>query len=157
MKVLFLCFLAVVAASRAPDCRTHPLLYPDDCCKDVAPAQFNFTWATTKGNVTFNVQRSWAPIGIDRFYNLLKYHYFDGQTEGVGNRNGFFRVVRNFVVQFGIAGIPTIGKTWENANIKDDPVILSNIAGTMSFATAGPNTRTTQVYINLVDNRYGTP
>ncbi len=102
--------------------------------------------------MSFVVKREWAPQGVDRFYNLLKYHYFDGSTEGFGNQNGFFRVVPGFVVQFGIAGLPGVSQAWKELNIKDDPVKISNLAGTMAFATAGPNTRTTQLFINLGDN-----
>jgi cyclophilin family peptidyl-prolyl cis-trans isomerase len=70
------------------------------------------------------------------------------------NENAFFRVVPNFVVQFGINGDPTISQKWENANITDDPVILSNVEGTLAYASAGPNTRTTQLYINTGNNTY---
>lgn len=136
-----------------PDCTNHPLLSPAACCVDRAPDVFHFTWATSKGDVSFEVQRQWSPAGVDRFYNLIKYHYFDGETEGAGNQNGFFRVVPNFVVQFGIAGVPAVSQAWQNLNIRDDPVRISNLPGTMAFADAGPNTRTTQVYINLADNR----
>lgn len=146
-----LSFLATTLAA-APDCAKHPLLYPTDCCVETAPSLFSFTWQTTKGPITFSVQRKWSPIGVDRFYNLMKNHYFDGETEGDGNQNAFFRVVPTFVVQFGIAGSPAVSRAWENLNIKDDPVVISNLIGTMAFADAGPNTRTTQVYINLGDN-----
>ena len=145
--------LAASASELSPDCSSHPLLHPAECCVDKAPEEFNFTWTTTKGNISFAVKRKWSPLGVDRFYNLIKYHYFDGQTEGSGNENAFFRVVPRFVVQFGIAGIPAVSQTWENLNIRDDPVIISNLAGTMAFADAGPNTRSTQVYINLGNNQ----
>ena len=90
------------------------------------------------------MHRSWAPRGADRFYNLVKAHFFDG-TE-------FFRVVKGFVVQFGISGYPSVSTAWQNANLKDDPVKASNTVGTITFADGGPNTRTTQVFINLANN-----
>ena len=88
--------------------------------------------------------RAWSPRGADRFYNLVKYHFFDGAA--------FFRVIQGFVVQFGISARPDVSRVWENAKIADDPVTQSNTRGMLTFATAGPNTRTTQVFINLGDN-----
>ena len=82
----------------------------------------------------------------------MYYHYFDNTTVTGDNDAAFFRVVPGFVTQFGIAGLPAISGPWQNANIKDDPVVLSNVDGTIAFATAGPNTRTTQVYINTGNN-----
>jgi peptidyl-prolyl cis-trans isomerase A (cyclophilin A) len=90
------------------------------------------------------VHRSWAPKGADRFYNLVKYGFFDNCR--------FFRVMPNFMVQYGINGDPTIQAPWRNANLQDDPVTQSNRRGTITFANAGPNTRTTQVFINFKDN-----
>ncbi len=90
------------------------------------------------------VRRKLAPKGADRFYSLVKNRYYDGVR--------FFRVVPGFVVQFGIHPNPEIAKAWQQANITDDPVAASNKRGTITFATAGPDTRTTQVFINLADN-----
>jgi peptidyl-prolyl cis-trans isomerase A (cyclophilin A) len=85
-----------------------------------------------------------APLGADRFYNLVKYGFYNG--------NGFFRVMPGFVVQFGLSPTPAINAAWENTKIKDDPVQGSNSRGTLCFATSGPNTRTTQLFINLGNN-----
>jgi peptidyl-prolyl cis-trans isomerase A (cyclophilin A) len=112
--------------------------------KDKAPAQYKVKFATTRGDFTIAVTRSWAPIGADRFYNLVKHHFFDNAS--------VFRVVPNFVAQFGISAYPAITAAWRGTDIKDDPVTQSNKKGYITFATAGPNTRTTQVFINLVDN-----
>merc|ERR1711871_495747 len=114
--------------------------------KEKSPEKFTVKTETSKGPIELDVDRSWAPKGADRFYNLVKNGYYDNDR--------FFRVVQDFVVQFGINGSPEVQKTWDSAaaNIQDDEVKQSNKAGTIVFATAGPNTRTTQVFINLVDN-----
>jgi peptidyl-prolyl cis-trans isomerase A (cyclophilin A) len=99
---------------------------------------------TTRGDFTIDVTRAWALLGADRFYNLVKHHFFDNAS--------VFRVVPNFVAQFGISAYPAVTTAWKGTDIKDDPVTQSNKKGYITFATAGPNTRTTQVFINLVDN-----
>ena len=109
-----------------------------------APAVYNAKFDTSKGAFVIEVHRDWAPRGADRFYNLVKNGFFDNAR--------FFRVIEGFMVQFGINGDPNIAGVWRNANIKDDPVKESNRRGTITFATAGPNTRTTQVFINFGDN-----
>jgi peptidyl-prolyl cis-trans isomerase A (cyclophilin A) len=109
-----------------------------------APAQFRVKFETTRGPVVIEVNRAWAPLGADRFYNLVKSGYFDNAA--------FFRVIPGFVVQFGINGDPEVSGKWQKANIKDDPVKESNHRGYLTFATAGPNTRTTQMFINLANN-----
>ena len=96
------------------------------------------------------VTRAWAPKGADRFYNLVKYGYFDG--------NRFFRVVKNFMVQFGINGDPKLNEVWREANLIDDPVTQSNKRGLVTFAKTGaPNSRSTQVFINFKDNSFLDP
>src|SRR5271157_1641643 len=105
---------------------------------------FKAKFTTTKGDFVVEVTRAWAPLGADRFYNLVRNHFYDSA--------GIFRVVPGFVTQFGIPARPEIGKAWAEAKIPDDPVGQSNLTGTITFATAGPNTRTTQVFINLADN-----
>ncbi|MEJ2083245.1 MAG: peptidylprolyl isomerase, partial [Acidobacteriota bacterium] len=109
-----------------------------------APAQFRVKFETTRGPVVIEVNRKWAPLGADRFYNLVKSGYFDNVA--------FFRVIPGFVVQFGINGDPEVSAKWQKANISDDPVKQSNHRGYLTFDTSGPNTRTTQMFINLTDN-----
>ena len=109
-----------------------------------APATYGVEFTTTKGTFVVTVHRSWAPRGADRFYNLVRAGFYTG--------NEFFRVVDGFVVQFGISGYPAVSRAWQSATIKDDAVKAPNTAGTITFADAGPNTRTTQVFINLANN-----
>jgi peptidyl-prolyl cis-trans isomerase A (cyclophilin A) len=109
-----------------------------------APAVYQAKFDTSKGTFVIEVHRDWAPQGADRFYNLVKNGFFDNAR--------FFRVIEGFMVQFGINGDPKIAAAWRDADIKDDPVKQSNERGTITFATAGPNTRTTQVFINFADN-----
>jgi peptidyl-prolyl cis-trans isomerase A (cyclophilin A) len=135
------------ATSKAPAARAS-LLNPASL-RATAPATFKAHFTTTKGDVVVEVHRDWAPLGSDRFYNLVKNGFFDNAA--------FFRVVvspRPFIVQFGLNASPAVNKVWEHANIKDDPVMGSNSRGTLVFATAGPNTRTTQLFINLNDNKF---
>jgi cyclophilin family peptidyl-prolyl cis-trans isomerase len=151
LSMSILAILLSVVSATTIDCKNHPLLSPTACCKDKAPSVFNVTWLTTVGSITVHVETKWSPLGAERFYNLAKYDYFGSTTES-GNANGFFRVVPGFVVQFGIAGNTSVSAAWENLNIKDDKVILSNIRGTIAYADAGADTRTTQVYINFANN-----
>jgi peptidyl-prolyl cis-trans isomerase A (cyclophilin A) len=109
-----------------------------------APASFKAKFDTTKGTFVIEVTRDWAPAGADRFYNLVKSGYYDGVK--------FYRVFPGFVVQFGIHGDPSVSPKWRKARIQDDPVKESNKTGYVTYAMAGPNTRTTQVFINLKDN-----
>lgn len=119
------------------------LLKPDSL-KAKAPAVFKAKFTTTAGDFVVEVHRDWAPLGVDRFYNLVRAGYFTNAS--------FFRVVRGFVVQFGLSANPAVTKVWREARIQDDPVVQSNKRGTLVFATAGPNTRTTQLFINYADN-----
>jgi peptidyl-prolyl cis-trans isomerase A (cyclophilin A) len=109
-----------------------------------APATYKVKFDTSKGPFVVEVHRDWAPLGADRFYNLVK--------NGFYNEGRFFRVISGFMVQFGVNGDPAISGQWRNARIGDDPVSKSNARGVITFATAGPNTRTTQVFINYADN-----
>ena len=112
--------------------------------KEKAPEKYKAQFETTKGTFVVEVTRAWSPNGADRFYNLVKNGYYDG--------NKFFRVVPGFVVQWGIHGDPKISAAWRDAKFPDDAVKSSNKRGTITFATAGPNTRTTQLFINFADN-----
>jgi peptidyl-prolyl cis-trans isomerase A (cyclophilin A) len=115
-----------------------------DLLKEVAPATYSAQFDTTVGPFVVQVHRAWAPKGADRFYNLVKNGFF--------NDARFFRVLPNFMVQFGINGDPSIQTAWRDANITDDPVTQSNKRGYVTFATAGPGTRTTQVFVNFKNN-----
>jgi peptidyl-prolyl cis-trans isomerase A (cyclophilin A) len=123
----------------------RPSLLKPSSLNEQAPAAFKAKFTTTRGDFVVEVRRAWSPLGADRFYNLVKNHFYDGAA--------FFRVLPGFVVQFGISAKPEISRVWATATIKDDPVTQSNLEGYLTFATAGPNTRTTQVFISLADNR----
>lgn len=109
-----------------------------------APASYKVKFETTKGDFTVEVHRDWAPKGADRFYNLVKSGFYDNVR--------FFRVLSGFMAQFGINGDPALMAKWRGAPITDDPVKQHNTRGMVTFATAGPNTRTTQMFINFGDN-----
>ena len=109
-----------------------------------APAVYKVRFETTKGDFTIEVHHDWAPRGADHFYDLVRNRFYDGDR--------FFRVVRGYIVQFGINGDPRIQSLWGRMQIRDDPVKKSNRRGTVSFAKLGPNSRTSQVFINLRDN-----
>lgn len=119
------------------------LLTPE-ALTEQAPDLFQVDVETTKGKIVLELHREWAPQGVDRFYNLVKAGFFKDIA--------LFRMVKNFVVQFGIHGTPIVSSVWRDARISDDPVKMSNVRGTLTFATAGANTRTTQLFINLGDN-----
>jgi peptidyl-prolyl cis-trans isomerase A (cyclophilin A) len=121
----------------------HTLLRPA-LLKEKAPDTYQVKFTTTRGDFIVTVTRAWAPLGADRFYNLVKHHFYDNAS--------FFRIVPGFVVQFGISGYPPVTAAWTKATIKDDNVVQSNTRGYVTFATGGPGTRTTQVFINLGDN-----
>jgi peptidyl-prolyl cis-trans isomerase A (cyclophilin A) len=129
---------AAAPAAGAPD-----LLKPNTL-KAKAPEVYKVKLTTTKGDVIIQVNRVWAPIGADRFYNLVKAGFYKDAA--------FFRIVPRFVAQFGIPARPDVAAAWDHAYIVDDRVTQSNKRGTLTFATAGPNTRTTQIFINFSDN-----
>lgn len=132
------------SAATASRTASDPALLHPATLKAQAPPVYDVKFATTKGDFIVQVTRAWAPLGADRFYNLVKHGFFTNAS--------FFRVVPGFVVQFGISADPKISAAWETANIKDDPVRGSNKVGYLTYAMGGPNTRTTQVFINLRDN-----
>ena len=108
------------------------------------PDIYRIKFETSKGDFVVEVHRDWAPLGAERFYELTRKKFFDDSR--------FFRVLRGFVVQFGLNGDPDVNRRWTNLYLVDDPVKQSNRRGTVTYAKSGPNTRTTQVFINLKDN-----
>lgn len=133
------------AATQTQETKTtmEALMNPDKAVEK-APAVFRVKFRTTKGDFTIEATRAWAPIGADRFYNLVKTGYFADIA--------FFRVISGFMVQFGIHGDPAVSARWREARIKDDGVTQSNLKGYVTYAMAGPDTRTTQLFINYGDN-----
>lgn len=110
-----------------------------------APDTFKVKFETTKGDFVVEVDRAWAPIGADRFYNLVMAHYYDDVA--------FFRTVKGFMAQFGMHGDPAVNRAWRTGTIQDEPVKESNTRGMVTFAKTGlPNSRTTQLFINYGDN-----
>jgi peptidyl-prolyl cis-trans isomerase A (cyclophilin A) len=125
--------------------KSSPLLQPRSAIMtQTAPTMFRAKFQTSQGDFVVEVQRDWAPLGVDRFYNLVKNGFYDGTC--------FFRVISGFMAQFGIHGDPKVSATWRQERIQDDPVKQSNKRGYISYAMAGPNTRTTQLFINYGDN-----
>jgi peptidyl-prolyl cis-trans isomerase A (cyclophilin A) len=112
--------------------------------REQAPPVYKAKFDTSKGAFVVEVHRDWAPHGADRFYNLVKNGFYDNVR--------FFRVISGFMVQFGISGDPKLSAPWREARIPDDPVKQSNKRGMITYAMAGPNTRTSQVFINFADN-----
>jgi peptidyl-prolyl cis-trans isomerase A (cyclophilin A) len=119
------------------------LLHPEQLTER-APDTFAAEVRTTAGTFVIDVHRAWSPNGADRFYNLVRAGYYGNVA--------FFRVIEGFMAQCGIHGRPEVSRAWHDANIADDPVVEHNTRGMVSFATAGPNTRTTQFFINFADN-----
>jgi peptidyl-prolyl cis-trans isomerase A (cyclophilin A) len=147
LMVIVALFLSVAPGSAADQATQQPdlqkLMNPAQL-NETAPDKFQAKFDTSKGEFIIEVTRAWAPNGADRFYSLVKNGFFDNSR--------FFRVVKGFMVQFGVNGDPKISKVWGSATIKDDPVKKSNLRGYITFATAGPNTRTTQVFISFDDS-----
>jgi peptidyl-prolyl cis-trans isomerase A (cyclophilin A) len=135
---------ALVSVASAPHALAQGNLSNPAALKEQAPATYKAKFDTSKGVFIVDVRRDWAPNGADRFFNLVKNGFYDNVR--------FFRVISGFMVQFGISGDPKISAQWREARIPDDAVKQSNKRGYITFATAGPNTRTTQVFINFGDN-----
>jgi peptidyl-prolyl cis-trans isomerase A (cyclophilin A) len=134
------------AAAKAPPATKAPasdLLNPASNNR-TAPATFRAKLTTTKGDIIIDVTRAWAPLGADRFYNLVRAGFYTDCA--------FYRNIAGFMVQFGISARPEVSKVWSAARIHDDPVVKSNTRGMVTFATAGPNTRTSQLFINFGNN-----
>ena len=116
--------------------------------KTPAPAEFRVRFETTRGGgggaFVIEAHRAWAPVGTDRFYHLVRAGFYDDSR--------FYRVRAGFIVQFGIAGTPRVARVWRNRTMPDDSVRASNHRGFVAYAMTGPDTRTTQLYINLSDN-----
>jgi peptidyl-prolyl cis-trans isomerase A (cyclophilin A) len=109
-----------------------------------APDVYDVKFETTAGDFVVEVTRAWAPIGADRFYNLARHHFYDGAA--------FFRVLPGFMAQFGLSAYPEVSAVWARAGVRDDRVTQKNHRGYITYAMAGPNTRTTQVFINYGNN-----
>jgi cyclophilin family peptidyl-prolyl cis-trans isomerase len=110
-----------------------------------APDSFRVAFETTRGNFVVQVNRAWAPLGADRFYQLVGQHFYDGER--------FFRVVPGFVAQFGLNGDPKKNEPWDTKRILDDSVRHQNAKYTLTFANQGANTRSYQLFLNLADNQ----
>jgi len=137
---------AGAAAKSAAPSYDRTLLRPS-MLKEKAPETFQVKFETTRGDFTMDVTRAWAPVGVDRFYNLVKHHYYDNAV--------VFRAVAGFVVQFGISSYPAVNAAWRNADIQDDPVTQSNKRGVVTYAkTSQPNSRSTQIFISFKDNSF---
>jgi len=144
-QLMMVGILAIVAATvtLAAQDKTAKLLKPA-ALTESAPDTFKANFDTSKGVFVVTVHKDWAPKGADRFYNLVKSGYFDDIR--------FFRVIPNFMAQFGIHGTPAVSAAWQSARITDDQVKQSNKRGFVTFAPAGANTRTTQLFVNFGDN-----
>jgi peptidyl-prolyl cis-trans isomerase A (cyclophilin A) len=126
---------------------TNSALKNPAALKETAPAEYKVNFDTSAGAIVVEVHRDWSPNGADRFYNLVKNGYYDGCR--------FFRVVPNFMVQFGVNGDPATQRSWFSATIPDEQAKQSNTRGFITFAKSGaPNSRTTQVFINFKDNSF---
>jgi peptidyl-prolyl cis-trans isomerase A (cyclophilin A) len=123
---------------------SDPALLHPATMKAKAPDEFEVKFTTTKGDFVIKCTRAWAPNGADRFYNLVKHGYFTGVS--------FYRVVPNFIVQFGLSPDPKISAAFNSASIKDDPVKEHNVAGSVTYAMGGKDTRSNQLFINYADN-----
>ncbi len=133
------CLAAVGCSSSEPEKKV------DVTRTEKAPDVFNVNFDTSKGTVIVEVHRDWAPFGVDHFYTLVRTGFYDGTR--------FYRVIRNFMAQFGMNGDPKTNEMWANAPIPDDPVRQSNVRGMLTYAaTQMPNSRSTQLFINFKNN-----
>jgi len=148
LLTLALGFAAVAAATdESAEAKPHPALLDPSLATETAPDIYRVKMETTAGDFVIEVHREWAPIGADRFYNLVTIGYF--------NNVAFFRVLAGFMAQAGFHGDPAVSRAWLNSRIKADPVLKSNYPGTVTFAMGGhPDTRSAQFFINYGDNSY---
>lgn len=147
LAVLLLTIAPGTAAAQAGAKTNRGKLMNPALMKETAPETFQARFTTSKGDFVIEVTRAWSPNGADRFYNLVKNGYFDNCR--------FFRVVRGFMVQFGLSGEPGVNRVWNSATIKDDPVKQSNKKGYVTYAmSSAPNSRSNQVFINFTDNAF---
>ncbi len=136
-----------VAAAGTVEKTANPALLDPSLATETAPEAFRVKLETTKGDVVILVNRSWAPNGVDRFYNLVKIGYYDDVA--------FYRVIRGFMAQCGFNPDPEVSAAWSRARIADDPVTQANTRGMVTFAQpSAPNARTTQFFVNFGDNSY---
>jgi len=143
--LLPLCALSLACASAHPARKRELLLNPSSPeWSKPAPPVSRVRVETSRGPFVLELIRDWGPIGVDRFYNLVRLGYYDDAR--------FHRVDRNYIVQFGLPGDPAVTAAWKGHQIKDDPPRAHNQRGTFAFAQMGPNTRHSQIYINLGDN-----
>ena len=136
---------APASASIAPGAPPSPALMDATRSTERAPDVFRVRFETTRGPFVVEIRREWAPFGVDRFHYLVRNGFYDGTR--------FFRVLDGFMAQFGISGDPRITASWRDRRIPDDIGKQSNTRGTMSFASAGPGSRTSQLFINFRDNK----
>jgi len=142
MKAVLIFALTLAACSNTPEPPKKQAAAP---ANEPPPEVFRVKLDTSKGPVTLELHRAWAPKGVDHIYMLTKLGYYDGDR--------FFRCIRNFIVQFGINGDPKTNQLWSTAFISDDPVKESNTRGFLTYAKDGPSRRSTQLFINLRDNK----
>jgi peptidyl-prolyl cis-trans isomerase A (cyclophilin A) len=133
-----------VASAQSPALNKVAKLRNPAALNEQAPPTFKANFDTSKGAFVIEVHRDWAPLGADRFYNLVKNGFYDDVR--------FFRVISGFMAQFGMHGNPSVQAAWQPMRLKDDPVKQGSKRGFVVFAHAGPNTRTTQLFINFRDN-----
>jgi peptidyl-prolyl cis-trans isomerase A (cyclophilin A) len=150
ITAIALAALALPVAAQAPAAAPASKLRNPAAANEKAPATYKAKFDTSRGVFVIEVHRDWAPLGADRFYNLVKIGFFDDVR--------FFRVIQDpkpFMVQFGINGTPSVNTIWRSVKLADDPVKQSNKRGYVSFANTGqPDSRGTQVFINFGDNSF---
>jgi len=139
MKKIILLLAIILIASCSPK------LFKEKWTEQQAPETFKARFETTQGNFDIISKREWSPEGVDRLYQLIKNEFYTDMA--------VFRVVPNYVAQFGIHDNSIVNKGWNGIGVKDEEVLISNTKGTMAFARSTKNTRTTQIFVNLKDNK----